>query len=134
MKAYEEFLGEHGKWAAGVVGVLVMALLIALIPGRTPEEKAAAVAQNVLETEWLSQCEQISIGQSFYMERHNIGGQLFCFQVTLIEDYPIFDRNGWEAGCRALGGSSDVNDGARKCYMKEVVEELGAREDFGGTP
>lgn len=134
MKAYEEFLGEYGVWAAGVAGILVVALLLLLLPGRTPEQKAAAAAQSNLETEWNSQCEQIAIGQSFVMERQNIGGQLFCLQVTLIEDYPIFDRNAWQAGCRALGGSDHVNDGARKCYMKEVIEELGAREDFGGTP
>lgn len=134
MKAYQHFWNDHGVAVAIVAVIFLLIAALLSIPGKTPEEKAVAAVQNALKTEWNSQCEQRAIGQSFVMEKQNIGGQLFCLQVTLIENYPIYDRDAWEAGCVALGGSYHYNNGAYKCYMKEVIEELGAQEDFGGTP
>ncbi len=135
MKAYEEFLGEYGTWVAGVAGVLVCALLLLLIPGRTPEEKAAIVAQDAIDAEWYTECSQLSIGTSVTTDTKKVGGLHFCLTSELIEEYPLYDFAAWDRGCKALGGVRKFQGNeSYSCYQEEIVKDLGPLENFGGTP
>lgn len=122
MKAYESFLRRAGT-PIGIVGAVMLASWGVNTIFNLPANEDA----------WTAQCEQLAIGNTIITDDEKMGDQHFCVMLTPMEDYPLRDESMWKSGCLTLGGTYRSKNYTYTCYMETVVEELGARETYGGT-
>lgn len=134
MKAYESFLRDAGT-PIGLIGALMLGGWIlfrsfTFMFSSTPEEKRADAFQD----DWTARCEQLSVGKAFQTDTEKFGDLHFCVTVTSVE-YPSYDYSAWFRGCEDLGGyAKSISRNSYACYRQVVVEELGSRENWEGTP
>lgn len=129
MKAYEQFLRDAGT-PIGVIGSIILTgwavvWIFTMMFSTPPNEKA-----------WQAECSQLAVGNTVLVERDRMGGQHFCMTLVPLEEYPILESSTtvWKAGCVTLGGVYRSWNSTLTCYRKVVVEELGSRETYEGTP
>ncbi len=120
--AWVDFL----KDAGGPIGVTVSIILGVLFVGWLLGAACSAMSDSPEEKAFDVQCQLVG-GTVEKLYDHK-----YCANVSVIKELPVPEMETWKRECKDLGGYPYQRNFVDACYKIDIIEELGARDDYVG--
>lgn len=117
MKAYEEFLRDAG-------GPLAWLIIVGVVLFGTFLFAKWAFSANPQHQEFAEACTLLDATVE------KMAGNHFCVKVTVNDTILTPDMNRYQTECREAGGLPKSRNYIDACYMYEIIQELGERDDY----